>query len=134
MTTNPITVPGQTNIPDAYWKMIDHDIRRLIVMDNGKLMGIVTINDLRQKIPYMTFAIDAIKASDTLSQLPINCVMSKNPITIQIDTDLVDAAKLMIKKHISTLPVLKNNELIGLITEGDIFRAFVALFEKMNNG
>ena len=129
MTTEPITITSNKTIPQAYWTMVDKKIRRLLVMDKGNLVGIVTIDDLRQKIPYTTFAIDAVRASDTLSKLPVNRVMTKNPITVPIDTELVDAAKIMIKNHISTLPVLEEDYLVGLITEGDIFRAFVELFE-----
>jgi len=131
MTPDPIIVSSQIAIPDAYWIMIDKKIRRLLVVDDNKLVGIVTIEDLRQKIPYTIFAMDAVKASDTLSCMPINRVMSKNLITVSVDTALVEAAKLMIKNNISTLPILKNDKLVGVITEGDLFRAFVEIFQEL---
>ncbi len=133
MTPDPITVSSQTAIPDAYWKMIDKKIRRLLVVDDDHLVGVVTIDDLRQKIPYTVFAMDAVKASDTLSCMPIDRVMSKNLITVAVDTALVDAAKLMIKKKISTLPVMKGEKLVGLITEGDIFRALVEILQNQKD-
>jgi len=132
MTANPIIVASNITIPKAYWMMIDNKIRRLLVVDDDVLVGIVTINDLRQKIPYTAFAIDATKASDMLSNYPIDRVMSVNPITVACDDQLVDAATLMITKHISTLPVMDTNKLAGIITESDIFRAFVQIFEDIN--
>jgi len=101
MTPYPISVSSKTTIPQAYWTMMEKYIRRLLVVDDEKLVGIVTIEDIRQKIPYTTFAMDAVKASDILSNLPVCRVMTKNPATVSSETNLVNAAKLMISKHIS---------------------------------
>lgn len=132
MTPHPISVSSKTTIPQAYWTMMEKNIRRLLVVDDEKLVGIVTIDDLRQKIPYTTFAMDVVKASDILSNLPVCRVMTKNPATVSSKTNLVNAAKLMISKHISTLPVMEDDHLVGVITESDIFQAFVDIYEKVN--
>ncbi len=58
MTPDPITVPSNVAIPDAYWLMVNHKIKRLLVVDEGELVGIVTVDDLRQKIPFTAFAMD----------------------------------------------------------------------------
>ncbi|NMC53313.1 MAG: CBS domain-containing protein [Chloroflexi bacterium] len=129
MTKNPITVSSSVTIPDAYWLMINNKIRRLLVVDDGKLVGIVTIEDLRQKIPFTTFAIDAIKASDILSRCPVRQVMSTEPKTTTPDTQLIEAAQFMLDQKISTLPVMEGAKVVGIITEGDFFRAFVELMK-----
>lgn len=127
MTPDPITVSSNVAIPEAYWLMVNNKIKRLLVVDDEKLVGIVTVDDLRQKIPFTAFAMDAVQASDILSHYPISRLMSTSPTTTSPDALLVEAAQVMVDKNISTLPVVKETRVVGIITEGDIFRAFVAL-------
>jgi len=130
MTSDPITITSNVTIPEAYWLMIDNKIRRLLVVDDQQLVGIVTIEDLRQKIPFTTFAMDVVKANDVLTNCPISRVMSLNPKTTSPDIALVEAARLMLKHNISTLPVMEREKLVGIITESDIFRAFVQMVDQ----
>jgi acetoin utilization protein AcuB len=130
MTPEPITVSSNVTMPEAYWLMVNNNIRRLLVVDNEQLVGIVTIEDLRQKIPFTTFAIDAVRANDMLARCPIRQVMSCNLKTTSPDFSLVEAARSMLENNISALPVMDGDKLVGIITEGDIFRAFVQLMEK----
>jgi CBS domain-containing protein len=127
MTKDPIIVDSNISMPDAYWKMVKNNIRRLLVIDDGVLVGVVTIDDLTQKIPWTTFALNAAHTSEFLSKLPVRMVMSHNLITTTTETTLLDAAELMLSNEISTLPVLHNKLVVGIITERDIFRAFVSL-------
>ncbi|PKO08555.1 MAG: hypothetical protein CVU40_14735 [Chloroflexi bacterium HGW-Chloroflexi-2] len=127
MTQNPISVGSNVTMPDAYWKMINNKIRRLLVIDDGILTGIVTIDDLQQKIPWTAFALNAVHASDILSKFPVRLVMTQKLITTTPETSLFDAANSMISNEISTLPVLQDDQVVGIITESDIFRAFVEL-------
>ena len=130
MTPNPLTVTSNVTIPEAYWMMVKHKIRRLLVVDDEILVGIITIDDLRQKIPLTTFSLDAVRASDLLTHYPIGKIMSLNPKTTSPDILLVKAAQLMLENNISTLPVMDDDKLVGIITESDIFHAFVELAEK----
>jgi CBS domain-containing protein len=110
--------------------MVNRKIRRLLVMDNEYLIGIVTLEDIRRKTPVDVFAIDVVRASDMLARLPIRQIMTKNPKTTSPETPLVDAAQLMLENNVSTLPVMHGSKLVGIITESDIFRAFVKFLEK----
>lgn len=130
MTPNPLTVTSNVTIPEAYWMMVNNKIRRLLVVDDENLVGIVTIEDLRQKIPFTTFSMDAVRASDILAHYPIGKIMSLNPKTTSPDTPLVKAAQLMLENNISTLPVMDDDKLVGIITESDIFYAFVEFAKK----
>ena len=93
-------------------------------------MGIVTLDDLRRTGPIKVPGFDWIHISDVLSKLPVRQLMTKNPKAISPATTLSEAAQLMIEHKISTLPVLDGNKLVGIITESDIFRAFVELEKK----
>ena len=130
MTPNPLTVTSNVTIPEAYWMMVKQKIRRLLVVDDEDLVGVITIDDLRQKIPFTTFSLDAVRASDALTHYPIGKIMSLNPKTISLDIPLVKAAQLMLENNISTLPVMDDDKLVGIITESDIFHAFVEFAEE----
>ncbi len=125
MTSDPIMVTSNEKLPDAYWRMINNKIRRLLVVDDDVLVGIVTLEDLRRAEPSITFGLDMVRISDVLSNLPVRQIMSKNPKTIVPNAPLIDAARLMLENKISALPVLDMDNPVGIITESDIFRAMV---------
>ena len=129
MTPEVITVSSSCTLPDAYWLMIDNKIRRLPVMEKGALVGMVTISDLRHINP-THIGFDVIHISDMFSKLPVRQTMTENPKTISPTASLIDAARLMLKHKIGALPVLDGDKLVGIITESDIFRAFVKFEEK----
>ena len=130
MNSDVITVSGSSTLPDAYWLMLDNDVRRLPVVEDGVLVGIVTLEDLRRMDPIEAAGFDIIRISNMLAHLPIRQLMTKNPKTIAPAESLVKAAQLMLRNKISTLPVLDGDELVGIITESDIFRAFVESEEQ----
>ena len=133
MTSDPIMVTSNEKLPDAYWRMINNKIRRLLVVDDGVLVGIVTLEDLRRAEPSITFGLDLVRISDVLSKLPVRHVMSKNPKTIDPNEPLIKAAKLMLANKISALPVVEMDKPVGIITESDIFRALVEREQKEPN-
>jgi CBS domain-containing protein len=110
--------------------MVNNKIRRLPVVDQDTLVGIVTLNDLRGKIPATLIGMDLLRASDMFTKLPVRHVMSENPKTIPADATLVEAARLMLVFKISALPVMDGTRLVGIITESDIFRALVKQIES----
>jgi CBS domain-containing protein len=130
MTSDPITTRSSSTLPDAYWLMINNKVRRLIVLDGESLAGIITLEDIRHAKTSATFGFDFVRVSDQLCKMLVRQVMSEDPMTIASSATLIDAARLMLEHKISTLPVVENNRLVGVITESDIFRAFV---ERENN-
>jgi acetoin utilization protein AcuB len=125
MTPDPITIPGQASLPEAYWLMIKNNIQRLPVVDDDVLVGIVTLEDLRRVEMSSTIGLDMIRISDMLTKLPIRQVMASSPITVAPTDTLLDTATLMLDRKISAFPVMDGDELVGIITESDIFRALI---------
>jgi acetoin utilization protein AcuB len=125
MTKDPLTISGNCTLPEAYWLMVNKKIRRLPVVDGGILVGIVTLEDIRGKIPVYMFGMDPVRASDVLTELPVRRVMTENPRTISVDAPLIEAARQMMEHKISALPVMDGDRLVGIITESDIFRVLV---------
>ena len=130
MTTDPIIISSNCTLPEAYWLMVNNKIRRLPVVDQDTLVGIVTLEDLRGKIPATLIGMDPVRASDMLVKLPVRHVMSENPKTVPVGATLVEAARLMLEFKISTLPVMDGARLVGIITESDIFSALVKQLES----
>lgn len=124
MTPMPITIGSEENVIAAYEKMKSHHIRRLPVVDGGKLVGIITITDIRSVVPMGTGAI--LKYDDSIASTEVAQVMTSNPIIIAPEESVGEAARLIMKHKVSGLPVVENDALIGVISEADLFRLMIA--------
>jgi len=130
MTPKPITVSSSAPLRDAYWLMIEHRVRRLPVMDQERLVGIITLEDVRRAEPPTGIGLDMVRITEMLARLTVHQVMSRDPKTITPDAALIEAARMMLEYAISALPVMEGSQLVGIITESDIFRAFVKTEEE----
>jgi acetoin utilization protein AcuB len=127
MTTNPVTVDKDVTILDALKIMQDNKIRRLPVLDKGKLVGIVTDRDLREVSPSPASTLSIFELNYLLAKTKIKDIMTKNVIGISPDAFIEEAALLMRENTIGGLPVLEGNKLVGIITETNIFDVFVEI-------
>ena len=125
MTAPPVVVTAQTSLLDAYQYMNENDIRRLpVVTRDNMLVGILTMSDIQRTIPLFFQGTDL--ATDLLlNDQKVQQVMTQDPITIDPDDTIRDAAELMLEYQISGLPVVENGRVVGVITESDIFRLVV---------
>jgi len=122
MTKNPITVESDTLVLDARRVMKEKNIRRLPVVDHGKLVGIVTKQDLDEAAPAPTTATGAHEFHYVLSKMKVKKVMKKNPVTLSPDTPFEEALKIGQENKISSFLVVENGKLVGITTESDIVR------------
>ncbi|NIM95740.1 MAG: CBS domain-containing protein [Anaerolineales bacterium] len=128
MTPDPITITTDTSFPDAFGIIREKGIRHLPVMDDKqKLVGIVAHTDLLHASPSDATTLSIFEMNYLLANLHISEVMSSPPITIDEDAPLEDAARVMVEKKIGCLPVMRDGDLVGLITETDIFETFVEI-------
>ena len=125
MTSDPITISSSTTLPEAYWHMLENNIRRLLVVDKNLLVGIVTMDDLRGSFSSEITTIIPLRFNEILSKMPVRQFMSKDPITIAPAANVIEAARKMLEHKISTLPVMDSGEVVGIITESDLFRILV---------
>jgi len=112
MTKNPVTVTPDQFLIQARQKMEAGGFRRLPVLSDERLVGIITGRDMREHVGY-------------LEQTKINGVMSENLITVSPSTTLEEAAQLLLKHKIGGLPVVEQGRLVGIITTSDILKAFL---------
>jgi len=134
MTANPITISPDQTIPDAHEIMTKNNIRRLPVVKDGKLVGVVSNLDITRATPSMATSLSINELTYILAKTKISKVMTKNPITISPNALLEEAAILMRDNSVSFLPVVENGKLVGIITESDIFDSFIELLGFREKG
>lgn len=125
MTTPVYTVLPNTPITTAHKMMKDKNIRRLPVMGNKAIIGIVTLGDVREASPSNATSLSIWELNYLWSQLTVDRIMTTQIITLSPDEPLINAADLMLKHKVSGLPVVENKVLVGIVTESDIFRMLV---------
>jgi acetoin utilization protein AcuB len=122
MTKNPITVDSETLVLDAQRIMKENNIRRLPIMDKGKLVGIITQHDLLEAAPSPATSLSIHELNYLLSKMKVKEIMKKNPVTLTPDTPFEEALRIGQEKKIGSFPVVDNGKLVGIATESDIIR------------
>lgn len=135
MTSDPVVAHPELSVPDALALMRERGIRRLPVLDaKGKLVGIVSEKDLLYASPSPTTSLSVWEIHSLLGKLKIEKIMSRNVVAVSGDTPIEEAARIMAERKIGGLPVLQGEKLIGIVTETDLFRAFVDLLGGYRSG
>jgi len=122
MSAKPVTCASDTSLPEAHRLMTQHNVRRLPVIDNGKLVGIVTLGDVRGAEASDATSLSIFELHYLLARLPVAKIMQRQVITTRPDATIAEAAGLMLKHKIGGLPVMENGQVVGILTESDIFR------------
>lgn len=114
MTPNVATASPKDKLSKAYELMQTRHFRRLPVVEEGKLIAIVTDRDVRQHWGYL---------DSTL----VSAAMTADPLTISPNVTVEDATRLMLEHQIGGLPVVDNGKLIGIVTSSDVMKAFLRM-------
>ena len=125
MTPNPITITPQTTLPEAHRLMNEHNVRRLPVVNKGKLVGIVTRGDVREAQASDATTLSVYELNYLLDQIPAKEFMAYEPLTVSADAPIGEAARRMLQHKIGGLPVVEYGELVGIITETDLCRMLI---------
>ncbi len=134
MTKNPYTIEVSASISDAVALFREKGLKRLPVLDGEKVVGILTLGDIQKVSPTKATSLSIFEINYLLTKLTVKDAMSKNVITIEADSLLEEAAVIMREKRIGTLPVVRDGKLVGIITESDIFDAFIDLLGFKDKG
>ena len=131
MTRELVTVGPQVSIGAAAEIMARKRIRRLLVVDPAHgaqhLLGIVSSTDVLHAAPPEVNPFAVVVTPTAASHDEVAHIMKRDPLTVAPDTPIEAAAELMGKRKVGALPVVRDGKLVGMITESDIFRAFVGL-------
>ena len=135
MRKNPSFIRPDSSLTDAKALMVKENIGKLPVLDkDDRLVGLVTKKDLEHAEPSEATTLDMYEISYLLSKLKVEKIMIKNVITVQENEVIEEAARIMADNDIGCLPVMRNNLMVGIITESDLFEAFVDMFGARYKG
>ena len=128
-----ISVSPETPITEALAMFKREHIRRAPVMKNGKLLGIVSQSDLLNASPSSATTLNVWELNYLISKVTVKDVMTKKVITVDKDTPIEEAARIMADTKIGGLPVTSAEKVVGMITETDLFKIFLELMGAREN-
>ena len=127
MSASPITAGPETPVLDARRIMQEHRIRHLLVVEHGRLAGIVTDRDIRLNLPSPATSLSVWELNHLLARLTVGEVMRTSVIVVEPNRAAAEAASILLSEKIGALPVVSGERLVGIVTESDFVRAFVDL-------
>ncbi|HRK75757.1 MAG TPA: CBS domain-containing protein [Streptococcus parasuis] len=125
MTRKVVYISPDTTIAHAADLMREQDLHRLPVIENDKLVGLVTEGTIAEASPSKATSLSIYEMNYLLNKTKVKDVMIKDVITVSAYASLEDATYLMYKNEVGILPVVDNEQLYGVITDRDIFAAFL---------
>jgi acetoin utilization protein AcuB len=135
MTKRPVTVTEDTPVSRALELMKREGVRRFPVVDkHGKLAGIVLEKDLLYASPSPATTLSVFEIHTLLAKIKVSDVMTRDVITVTEDTPLEEAARIMADNQIGGMPVMRDDRLVGIITETDIFKVFLEMLGGRDDG
>lgn len=129
-----ITLPPDMPINEALNFMRKEKIRRTPVVQGGKLLGIISEKDLLNASPSSATTLSVWEMNYLVSKIPVSEVMKKNVLTVTEDTPIEEAARVMADNKIGALPVLRGGNIVGIITETDLFKLFLEMMGARESG
>jgi acetoin utilization protein AcuB len=135
MSTPVITVHPEMPMQEALKRMHQENVRRFPVVNNkGDLVGIVSEGDLLQASPSDATSLSIWEVNYLLSKILVKEIMTRDVITITDSTPIEEAARIMADNKIGGLPIMRNSDLVGIITETDLFKIFLELLGARESG
>jgi acetoin utilization protein AcuB len=125
MTSPVIFVAPDMPVQDALIQMRKDKVSRYPVMKKGKLVGIVSEDDLLNASPSDATSLSVWEINYLLSKITVKRVMTKEVVTVTEYTPIEEAARLMADHRIGGIPVVRGKDVVGIITQTDIFRIFL---------
>lgn len=129
-----ISITRDMPIHDALAMFKKERIRRAPVLKDGKLIGIISDKDLLNASPSQVTSLSVWEMNYMLSKITIKEVMTRKVLTVQVDTPIEEAARLMADNKIGGIPVMKADKVVGMITETDLFKTFLELMGARTRG
>jgi acetoin utilization protein AcuB len=127
-----VTTTPNTPILQARTTMKEWGIRHLPVIDNGKLVGILSVGDIREASPSDTTTLSVWELNYLWEQITVKQVMTHPVVTVAQHQPVIEAVKIMIARKFSSLPVVDDDgHLVGILTETDIFQMLVEIAEQV---
>jgi CBS domain-containing protein len=127
MTKNVITANENESIREVVLRLREKKITGVpVINENDEVVGVFSETDILSKLPDILNEADKIPLVDVkeLTDPPIKTSMSSPAITVSPDTDIKEVAKIFLYKYIHRVPVVENGKLVGIVSLGDLLKAF----------
>jgi acetoin utilization protein AcuB len=124
MTPQVHTLPPEATLEDAILFERKHKVRHIPIVENGRLVGIVTDRDIKRATPSLVGGIDQDNYELMTRTTPVSRIMTRDPITGAPSTTLREALELFSARRVGCLPVLDLDMVVGIVTSTDLLRAF----------
>jgi len=121
MTWDVVTVSSDTPIMEARKIMNAHNVRRLPVVDKGKLIGMISRDGITRASPSPATSLSVWEINYLVAKMTVKDIMSKTLVTVTPDTTVESAVSLAQNKGVGALPVLEDGTLVGIVTTDDFF-------------
>jgi acetoin utilization protein AcuB len=132
MTREPATLKEDAILRDAVELVMVRRLRHIPVLGaDGRLAGIVTDRDVKRSLPSPLSAIASEEYEMILDETPVTRVMTREPVTIDVGARVAEAVELLISAKVGGLPVVSEGQLVGIFTERDALRGYLALLQKL---
>jgi acetoin utilization protein AcuB len=125
MTSPPVTVTPEDSLQTALELLGRHNVRQLPVVDDGRLVGILTDRDLRQVSPSYPLFRDPEEIRYHLQRMKVGTAMTPDPMVVDPETPLLKAAELLYMYRFGALPVVEDGRVVGIISVTDLLKAFI---------
>jgi len=129
-----ITISPDVPITEALNLMYQENIRRIPVVQGGKLVGIISDQDMLNASPTPTETLSIEHVNALISRITVEEVMTPDVLTIRTATPIEEAARIMSDNNVGALPVLEDERVVGIITETDLFKIFLDLMGARDQG
>ncbi len=129
-----ISIAPDMPVHDALNLFKRERIRRAPVVKDGKLVGIVSDKDLLNASPSPATSLSIWEMNYLMSKITVSEVMTKKVLTVKEDTPIEEAARIMADNKIGGLPVMRDDHVVGIITETDLFKIFLELMGAREKG
>jgi len=121
MTNNVVTIPSNTPVLEAERILEFHKFERLPIVDKGKLVGIVTKDDLLKAGPSSATSLSRGELLYLMGKLTVKKIMKKKVVTVTPDTTIERATAIAQKHRVGCMPVVEGGRLVGIATTNDLF-------------
>lgn len=142
MSADPEVVAPDTSVTDAAQMMVERRIGALPVVEDGRLVGLVTegdliVKDIKLEYPTYIHLLDGfIVYPPSTSRFEhefkkavaakVRDVMTREPITVQADATIADVATILVERNVSRLPVLDGDDMVGIVSKSDVLRSMIS--------
>ena len=127
MTRKVVYISPDTTVAHAADLMREQGLHRLPVIENDQLVGLVTEGTIAEASPSKATSLSIYEMNYLLNKTKVKDVMIRDVITVSGYASLEDATYLMLKNKIGILPVVDNEQVYGVITDRDVFQAFLEI-------